>query len=530
MTTQRVEIGILESIRPQIISLVTEDARRLAGLRYCDVRVAVSEGKGAVAENGNEKASAEDYSFDFGVRVVAGGSSTGSGRAAAPGYYGQVLGTADVPRMGEVVRHGIREAHQRARASARMKGMARRRFGILGDSLYDTHLAPVTIAQDTVPATYRVDPRSVPLPEVVKMAVDSCQAAQGAGSQVVYAAASASTQMMREIFISSEGADIDQSFAQTEGFCLVICQSQHGNLELYDFSGHQRGWELLTEGYDNGTMVLPDWISFCRTLGADGVEVANAPPLRAPDKPVVVVTDPHFNTLLVHEVVGHPSEADRALKYETSYAGRSWFFKDMQENQIGKQIASPLVNAFSDPTMEGFGSFKYDHDGTPARRAYQIRNGVFEEFLNNRQTAAILGMAPNGSSRATEASLVPLIRMTNTVFGPGDQDPQEILAEVEDGYYISGHRTPSIAESRENFRITAVKVYEIKNGQLGQLYRNGGITSDSRDYFMSIDAVGNDFRIYPIPNCGKGQPMQAKRMGNGGPTMRGIARLTGGAQ
>jgi len=79
----------------------------------------------------------------------------------------------------------------------------------------------------------------------------------------------------------------------------------------------------------------------------------------------------------------------------------------------------------------------------------------------------------------------------------------------------------------KNVRTLIVKVYEIKNGQLGRLYRDGGITSDSRDYFMSIDAVGNDLRVNPIPNCGKGQPMQAKRMSNGGPTMRGIARLTG---
>ena len=79
----------------------------------------------------------------------------------------------------------------------------------------------------------------------------------------------------------------------------------------------------------------------------------------------------------------------------------------------------------------------------------------------------------------------------------------------------------------ENFRITAVKVYEIRNGQLGRLYRDGGITADSRNYFQSIDAVGNDLRVNPIPNCGKGQPMQAKRMSNGGPTMRGVARLTG---
>ena len=518
---QRVEIEFLDRVRPQINTLVTEDARRLPGLRYCDVRIQVREEKGAVAENGNEKASAEDYAFDFGVRAIAGG------RVAAPGYYGRILGSTDTDRIVEVVHDGIKQAHQRARASARMKGQARRRFGVLGESLYDTELAPVRVVQDTVPAVYRDDPRSVSLSDTVKMAVDSCKAAQGTSGQIVYAAASAGTFVMRELFCSSEGADIDQTFAQTEGFVIVICTSEHGTLEIYDFTGHQRGWETLTEGYDNGTITLPDFVSFCKALGTDGVEVANSPPLRPPDKPVVVVTDPHFNTLLVHEVVGHPSELDRALKYETSYAGRSWFFRDTADNQVGRQIASPLIDAFSDPTLEGFGSFKYDHDGTPARRAYHIRAGSFEEFLNNRQTAGILGVQPNGSARATEASLIPLIRMTNTVFAPGDRDPQEIIGEVEEGYYVSGHRVPSVSEARENFRITAVKVYEIKNGQLGQLYRDGGITSDSRDYFMSIDAVGSDFRMYPIPNCGKGQPMQAKRMSNGGPTMRGVARLTG---
>ncbi len=518
---QKVDVEFLERVRPQINALVTEDARRLPGLRYCDVRMQVKEEKGAVAENGNEKMSAEDYAFDFGVRVIAGG------RATAPGYYGKVLGATDIDRIQEVVLDGIKQAYQRAKASAQMKGRTRRRFGLLGESLYDAQLAPVQISRDSTSATYKVDPRTVPLEDTIKMAVDGCRAAQGASNQVVYAAASASTFLMRELFCSSEGTDVDQSFAQTEGFVIAICTSEHGNLEIYDFTGHQRGWEILTDGYNNGSIVLPNFVDFCKQLGADGSEVASSPPLRPPDKPVVVVTDPHFNTLLVHEVVGHPSELDRGLKYETSYAGRSWFLKDMAENQMGRQIASPLVNAYSDPTIEGFGSFKYDHDGTPARRAYHIRGGTFEEFLNNRQTAGILGVEPNGSSRATEASLIPLIRMTNTVFAPGDSDPQQIISEVEDGYYVSGHRIPSVSEARENFRITAVKVYEIKNGRLGQLYRDGGITSDSRDYFMSIDAVGNDFRMYPIPNCGKGQPMQAKRMSNGGPTMRGIARLTG---
>ena len=514
-----VTIDILDRMRPNLASLIQDKARSLAGMRYCDLRISVREQKGAMAENGNEKASAEDYIFDFGVRAIAGS------RISAAGYFGQILGVADVASIENVVWQGIRQAHQRARSSARMKSVTRGRFGSLGESLSGTDLAPIAVAKDTVSAIYSQDPRAVPLTETVKMAVEGCKALNN--SRVVYAAASASTFLLRELFLSSDGADIDQSFAQTEGFAIAICAGEHGTFELYDFTGHQRGWEVLSEGYDSGPIVLPRFIEFCKKLGADAVEVAAAPPLKAPDAPVTIVTNPHFNTLLVHEVVGHPSELDRALKYETAYAGRSWFLKNMWENQLGQQIASPLVTAYSDPLMEGYGSFKYDHEGSPARRAHIIRDGVLEEFLNNRQTAATMGVEPNGSARATDSHLVPLIRMTNTVFAPGEQDPQDIIAEVESGYYIDGHRTPSIAESRENFQITAVKVYEIKNGQLGQLYRDGGITADSRDYFMSIDAVGNDLRVNPITNCGKGQPMQAKRMSNGGPTMRGVARLTG---
>ena len=59
------------------------------------------------------------------------------------------------------------------------------------------------------------------------------------------------------------------------------------------------------------------------------------------------------------------------------------------------------------------------------------------------------------------------------------------------------------------------------------MYRDGGLAADSRDFLLNVDAAGDDFRLYPIPNCGKGQPMQTKRLGNGAPTLRSRARLTG---
>jgi TldD protein len=54
------------------------------------------------------------------------------------------------------------------------------------------------------------------------------------------------------------------------------------------------------------------------------------------------------------------------------------------------------------------------------------------------------------------------------------------------------------------------------------------VIADSKQFFMQVDAVGNDLRLIAIPNCGKGQPMQVKRMANGGPTLRSRARLGGG--
>ena len=70
--TQRVTVESLDRYRANLPSLVAEKAKTLPGLRYCDLRIEVREEKGAVAENGAEKGSSEDYTFDFGVRAIAG--------------------------------------------------------------------------------------------------------------------------------------------------------------------------------------------------------------------------------------------------------------------------------------------------------------------------------------------------------------------------------------------------------------------------------------------------------------------------
>ena len=521
MPIQPITVEIIEQIKPMIFDLATRYRKTLRGCLYADIRVEVDEGQSAAAENGGCKHSSRDYGFAIGIRALSGDSMV------APGYFGRSLGAADLDRLEQVAKEGLRHAHHRAKANADGKAATKGEFGPLADALTSTSLAPIEIHQDVVPAHFEIDPRSVPLDELVALTTEISGSCFKLDPPVKYTFISAFTLLSRELFCSSEGANLDQAFALTQGNCFVVTHGKSGAQELYDYMGHQRGWEVLTRGVQEDFIRFPDFRTFCANLTKDAVSLCNARPLKATDKEVVVVTDPHYNTLKVHEIVGHPTELDRALKMEASYAGRSWLLRNLQETQLGKPIASPLVSAFSDPSLPGYGHYKYDHEGTPGRKVMHIDHGVFTGFMNSRQTAAVLGAAPNGSYKASDASLVPLIRMSNTVFGQGDRDPHEIIREVTHGYCLVGHRIPSIAESRENFRISAMKVYEINHGEIGELFCNGGIMADTKDYLMKVDAVGNDFRLYPIPNCGKGQPMQTKRLGNGGPTMRSRARLTG---
>ena len=519
---RRICVDLVDDLVPDVRDLLRGTGRRLPHLAYADVRLEVTEGKFATAENGESKSSGDDYGFSLGVRVLAGD------RAVAPGWVGLTLGTADLDDLPRRLREALERAYRRAMVNAELKASARGKFGPLGESLADTRLHPIQVREDTVRAVYALDPRAVLLGDMVTFTTEVSARVAAIDPAIKHNYVSTLTQLTRELFASSEGALIDQAFALTQGLCLVVGVVGEVSQELYDVVGHQRGWEILADGVQEPPLVQPPFVDFALALGRESVELAAAPALPTSARAEVVVTDPHYNTLVSHEIVGHPVELDRALKMETAYAGRSWLLAGLDDHHVGRPIASPLVSAYSDPALPGYGHYVYDHEGTPARRVLHIDRGILTGFMNSRQTAAIFGGAPNGHFKAADAALVPLIRMSNTVFAGGDRDAADIVGEVEHGWYLVGHRIPSIAESRENFRISARKVYEIRHGRLGRLYRDGGIMADTREYLMNVDAVGSDFALYPIPNCGKGQPMQTKKLGNGGPTMRSRARLAGG--
>lgn len=519
----RLEITYLDDqLKANMVSILQEKARTLEGLEFADLRLTISQGKGAAAENMALRVASDDYGMSVGIRVIA--ESLG---IHAPGYDGRPVGAEEFEKTLEIISDMVDTAHRRARQNAREKNRTKIIFPEFGGSLWDTNLDFQNWPNGVVivPAEYFYDPTVFPLEHLKVLTEDVASSFRRFGRSINFSYVGVGAEISREFYANSLGVSIEQNFALSQAMVYVVA----GDVQIYNVLGHQRGPEIFYKGVDEPFIRFKPLLDFAHDLAQDAIDLSSAPVCPTTEKEVTVVTDPHYNTLLVHEIVGHPTELDRGLKMETAYAGRTWLLKDLNSTMVGERIGSPLLSAYSDPALPGYGHYAYDHEGVPAQRVDHIVDGIFMGFMNSLQTSTIFGGKPNGHWKATSPELVPLIRMSNTVFAEGNSRPEDLIADVENGFYLSGHAIPSIAESRENFRISARKVFKIENGELTTLYKKGGMSADSRDYFMAVDGVGKDFRLYPIPSCGKGQPMQVKKLGNGGPTLRSRARITGGA-
>ncbi|MBI3327491.1 MAG: hypothetical protein HYZ81_12420, partial [Nitrospinae bacterium] len=265
--SEHISLAVIDRIKDRVHALVTESRTRLKGCQYIDVRIEVSESKGAYAQNGTAKESQEDAEISMGVRVHAGESML------APGHYGRVLGSTDVQNLEGIVSEGIEHAYRRAWANAARKMDAERALGPLSNALASTTLAPIQIYQDTVMSPVRIHPATRALSDILGEALSISQAVKSYDARVLYNSVGIGSMMVRELFASSEGALIDQLYPLTQGFVYVVAREPGSAPEAhYDWVGDLKGWEVLEGENVHGKTFR----QFAQDLTHDTVELAGA--------------------------------------------------------------------------------------------------------------------------------------------------------------------------------------------------------------------------------------------------------------
>ena len=221
-----------------------------------------------------------------------------------------------------------------------------------------------------------------------------------------------------------------------------------------------------------------------------------------------VIMHPDLAGILAHEAVGHTVEADIVL-------GGS-----VAAHNLGKPVASEIVTMI-DFAHTALGEktplpIYVDDEGTPAEDAVLIKDGILTGYMNNRETAQHFGMKPQGNARAYLFSDEPLIRMRNTAILPGKDKLEDMIASIDDGYYLTNTNNGQ-ADTTGEFMFGVSMGYEIKKGKIGRAIRDTTISGVAFNMLKTVDMLSDDMYWTCSGMCGKKQPMP---VGMGGPAIK----------
>jgi TldD protein len=454
-------------------------------LRYADVRFTATHQQHVRVRNGEVDHLASTVDRSAGVRVLVG---DGWGFAA----------TSDPSQ------EGIRRTALRALEVAAASNLASTQRITLSD--LEPHVARWE-------SPFRTDPWAIPISQKIDYLMNATEPMRG-DKRIHQVAGEISCYRQQKLFASTIGSFIDQTTTQMgAGIEAVAIEGSDFQRRTYPnpFGGdfQAEGWEFI-ESLDLARKGLE--------ARDEALALLSAP--KSPAGRFDLVIGSSQLALQVHESCGHPTELDRAMGLEISLAGGSF----LQPSMLGTfRYGSDLVNIVADATIpRSIGSFAYDDEGVPAQRFHLVRNGIFVDYLTGRDTAPAIGRKSNGTVRAETAARVPIIRMTNINLEPGTSPLADIIADTKRGIFIDTNKSWSIDDVRLNFQFGCEVAWEIENGRLGRLMKNPVYSGTTPEFWRSCDAVADPstWRVWGLPNCGKGDPMQTMRVAHGAPAAR----------
>jgi TldD protein len=214
----------------------------------------------------------------------------------------------------------------------------------------------------------------------------------------------------------------------------------------------------------------------------------------APAGVMDVVLGPGWPGILLHEAVGHGLEGDFNRKGSSAFAGL-----------MGQQVAARGVTVLDDGTIpDRRGSITVDDEGTPSQRNVLIEDGVLTGFMQDRQNARLMGVAPTGNGRRESFAHIPMPRMTNTYMLAGDAEPEAMVASLKDGIYAVGFGGGQVDITNGKFVFSCTEAYRVRDGKIGAPVKGATLIGDGATALRQIRAIGNDLALDPgIGNCGK---------------------------
>ncbi|MGA2209577.1 MAG: TldD/PmbA family protein [Acidimicrobiales bacterium] len=441
---------------------------------------------GDFAEVFVEDRSSAGISLDDGkVEELSSGHDRGAGIRVVVGETTGFAHTADLSEP------GLLQAAEAAAAVAREGGGGTRTV-----SLTERHFPP--------PHGVTTMPSDVSKAAKVELLFRADDVARSKSSSVVQVSAGYGDSRRRTQIANSEGLLTGDERVRTRFSVVCVAASD---------AGMQTGHETLalTLGFEMFERRSVEEVA--EEAARRAVSKLQARP--APSGVVPIVLQRGSGGVLFHEACGHGLEADHIVKNTSVYAGR-----------VGDLVASPLVTLVDDGTVgPEWGCMAVDDEGRPAQRNVLIRDGILTDYMWDYLRARKQRRESSGNGRRESFRHLPMVRMTNTFLLPGNDDPDEIVAQTPHGVYVAHLGGGQVNTATGDFTFGMTEAYLIENGRITEPIRDANLIGNGPDVLSKIDAIGTDFDMSP-GTCGKDG--QSVPVGCGQPTLRITGVTIGG--
>jgi PmbA protein len=182
--------------------------------------------------------------------------------------------------------------------------------------------------------------------------------------------------------------------------------------------------------------------------------------------------------------------------FEAASGDSIWRSASFLAGKLGETIAAQNINIVDDHTMllatgaGGYGTSPFDGEGLPSQRNVVVENGVLRSYLLNTYTARKLGMkSTHNASRGLAGT--PGVGCGNLYLEPGTMTPEEMIAEIPVGFYVTGLMGFGTNIVTGDYSRGATGLW-IENGQLTHAVEEVTVAGNLGEMLMNVTAIGND--------------------------------------
>lgn len=284
---------------------------------------------------------------------------------------------------------------------------------------------------------------------------------------------------------NSEGAEASWSRST-----VTLCAS-NGFVGSYSVSRHSVSVSVIAgEGtamesdYDYATAVYGADLEDPAAVGKRAGEraVARLNPRKAATAKVPVIYDPRVANSLVSHLAG-------AINGSAIARGTS-FLKD----KLGQRILPHGVMVVDDPhRRRGLRSKPFDGEGLPNKARNIVEDGVLTTWILDLRSARQLGLKSTGhAARGTSAPPSPA--PTNLYMTPGEVSPEELIAGVARGFYVTHLMGFGINSTTGDYSRGAAGFW-IENGQLAYPVSEVTVAGNLLDMYLNLTPANDlEFR------------------------------------